>query len=98
MPRQEVASKSKPKMKSRVQGEGDYEAARRYRKRVKEYVENNDVEKAAVRAKPRSRAEAEQLAAAEAAGRKRAKGEDPALRRRTAPRVEPSTRGKGSRH
>ena len=91
MPRQEKASKSK------VQGEGDYEAARRYRKRTTEYLENNDVEKAAVRASPRSRAEAEELQAAEAAGRKRAKGEDPALRRRSAPRVGPSTRAKGSR-
>jgi len=92
MPRQEKASKSK------VQGEGDYQAARRYRKRTKGYLENNDVEKAAIRAAPRSRGEAEQLEAAEAAGRKRAKGEDPAIRRRSAPRVEPSTRGKGSRH
>jgi hypothetical protein len=85
---------SKPK----VQGEGDYEAARRYRKRTNEYLENNDVEKAAVRAAPESSAEAEDMSAAEAAGKKRAKGEDPALRRRSAPRVEPSTRGTTSRH
>jgi hypothetical protein len=38
------------------------------------------------------------MKAAEAAGKRRAKGEDPALRRRSAPAVEPSTRGKGSRH
>jgi hypothetical protein len=82
----------------KVQGEGDYEATRRYRKRTEEYLNNNDVKKAAVRAKPRSRQEAESMAAAEAAGKKRAKGEDPALRRRAAPRVEPSTRGRGSRH
>ena len=89
---------SKAKKRSKVQGEGDYEATRRYRKRTQQYLENNDVEKAAVRAAPRSRGEAEEMRAAEAAGRKRAKGEDPALRRRSAPRVEPSTRGKGSRH
>ena len=83
--------------KSRVQGEGDYEATRRYRKRTNEYLANNDVEKAAVRARPRSRAEAEEMEAAEAAGRKRAKGEDPAIRRRAAPRVEPSTRARNSR-
>lgn len=88
----------KAKQRSKVQGEGDYEATRRYRKRTQEYLENNDVEKAAVRAAPRSRAEAQELRAAEAAGRKRAKGEDPALRRRSAPRVDPGTRGKGSRH
>ena len=86
------------KKQSNVQGEGDYEAARRYRKRVKEYLENNDVAKAAVRAGPKSKREAESMAAAEAAGRRRAKGEDPAIRRRGSPRVEPSTRGKTSRH
>jgi len=82
----------------KVQGEGDYEATRRYRKRTEEFLNNNDVAKATVRAAPRSRKEAESMAAAEAAGKKRAKGEDPALRRRAAPRVEPSTRGRGSRH
>jgi len=89
---------SKTSKGSKVQGEGDYEASRRYRKRTQEYLENNDVEKAALRAKPTSRSEAEALAAAEAAGKKRAKGEDPALRRRSAPRVEPSTRAKTARH
>jgi hypothetical protein len=83
---------------SKVQGEGDYEAARRYRKRSENFLENNDVEKAALRAAPQSSGEAEDLKAAEAAGKKRAKGEDPAIRRRSAPRVEPSTRGKTSRH
>jgi hypothetical protein len=83
---------------SKVQGEGDREADRRYRKRTSEYLENNDVQKAADGAAPRSADEAESLKAAEAAGKRRAKGEDPALRRRSAPRVEPSTRGKSSRH
>ena len=79
---------------SKVQGEGDYEAARRFRKRSEEYVANNDVEKAAVRAAPQSDREAEDMKAAEAAGKKRAKGEDPALQRRAVPGVEPSRRGK----
>jgi hypothetical protein len=82
---------------SKVQGEGDYEATRRFRKRSENYIANNDVEKAALRAAPTSGAEAEDLKAAEAAGKKRAKGEDPAFQRRTAPRVEPSTLGKNSR-
>ena len=73
---------TKAKAKSKVQGEGDYEATRRYRKRTQEYLQNNDVEKAALRAAPRSRDEADSMQAAEAAGKKRAKGEDPALRRR----------------
>jgi hypothetical protein len=66
----------------KVQGEGDYEAARRYRKRQEEFQENNDVEKAAVRAAPESPAEAAELEAAEAEGKERAKAEDPALKRR----------------
>jgi hypothetical protein len=68
-----MAKETEPK----IQGEGDYEASRRYRKRVDEYVENNDVEKAAIRAAPESAAEAEELKAAEAEGKARAKGEDP---------------------
>jgi hypothetical protein len=84
--------------KQKVSGEGDYEATRRYRKRTNEYLENNDVDKAAARAAPTSKREAEDMAAAEAAGKRRAKGEDPALRRRGAPRVESSTRAKTSRH
>jgi hypothetical protein len=84
--------------KQKLQGEGDYEATRRFRKRTDEYLNNNDVEKAALRAAPTSAREAEDLKAAEAAGKRRAKGEDPALRRRAAPRVESSTRGKGSKH
>ena len=80
---------------SKVQGEGDYEANRRYRKRTEKYLEQNDVEKAALRASPDSRAEAEEMEAAEAAGKRRAKGEDPALRRRSAPRARPA---KGTRH
>lgn len=80
---------------SKVQGEGDYVATRRYRKRTEEYVKSHDVEKVAKRAAPRSRAEAEGMAAAEAAGKRRAKGEDPALRRRSAPRARPA---KSTRH
>jgi hypothetical protein len=62
--------------KDKVQGEGDYEATRRYRKRTEEFLENTDVEKAAVRAAPEGPAEAEEMEEAEAAGKRRAKGED----------------------
>jgi hypothetical protein len=84
--------------KQKVQGEGDYEATRRYRERTEQFLENNDVEAAAENAKPDDAAEAKDLEAAEAEGKARAKGEDPALRRRDAPNVEPSTRGKNSSH
>lgn len=62
--------------KDKIQGEGDYQASRRFRKRTEKFLDNNDVEKAALRAAPESAAEAEELAAAEAAGKRRAKGED----------------------
>ena len=65
-----------------IQGEGDYEATRRFRKRTEEYLENNDVEKAALRAAPEDAVEAEELKSAEEAGKSRAKGEDPALHER----------------
>ena len=57
----------------KVQGEGDYEAARRYRKRQKDFQENNDVEKAAVRAAPQSSEEAQSLEEAEDEGKSHAK-------------------------
>ena len=82
---------------SKVQGEGDYEAARRFRRRSEDFVASHDVEKVAHEAAPTSSREAQEPAAAEAVGKKRAKGEDPALRRRLAPDVE-ATRGKGSRN
>ena len=59
--------------RQKIQGEGDYEATRRYRKRTDEYLKNNDVEKAAIRAAPTSAKEAEEMKAAEAAGKRRAK-------------------------
>lgn len=65
----------------KVQGEGDYEATRRYRKRTEEFLENNDVEEVAQSAEPEDAEEAEELEAAEDAGKRRAKEEDPALRR-----------------
>jgi hypothetical protein len=73
---------------NKVQGEGDYEAARRYRERTDEFVENNDIEEAALKAAPRTPQEAADLQAAEAAGKKRAKGEDPALRRPNEPAAD----------
>lgn len=56
-----------------VQGEGNYEAARRYRAGVERYVHTEDVDRAARAAQPRSEAEAEELEAAEDEGRSRAK-------------------------
>jgi hypothetical protein len=84
--------------KEKIQGEGDYEATRRYRQRTEEFLENHDVEQVAEDAKPATGEEAKELEAAEAEAKRRAKGEDPALRRPDAPNAEPSTRGETSRH
>ncbi len=54
-------------------GEGDYEAARRYRAGAERYARTADVDQAARAAEPRSESEAEELEAAEHVGRSRAK-------------------------
>ena len=61
--------------KSKVQGEGDYEAARRHRQGAENYVEHADVDKAAHEAAPKSPEEQKQMDEAEQKGRERAKGQ-----------------------
>ena len=56
-----------------VQGEGDYEAARRYRKEVKDYVDSADIDKAAHDAAPKSPDEQREMDEAERAGRSHSK-------------------------
>jgi hypothetical protein len=56
-----------------VQGEGDYQAARRYRAEAERYVRSADIERAARAAEPRTEAEAQELKDAEAKGRARSK-------------------------
>jgi bacterioferritin len=74
--RSKKATKSKApsgrKPAARVQGEGDYDATRRYLKDVESFVHTADIERAARAAAPRNRREAAEMAAAEAAGRARA--------------------------
>jgi len=62
----------------KVQGEGDYDAARRYRKEVDDFIQHENVEEVARRAKPKSAAEERDLALAEDQGKARSKGDDPA--------------------
>jgi len=56
-----------------VQGEGDYEAARRYRQEVKEFVDKADIDKAAHEAAPKSLDEQREMSDAERAGKSRSK-------------------------
>ncbi len=76
MTRKQVARKTdsngsaKNRITARLQGEGDYEAARRYDSAVRRFVRHVDVDQAAQAAAPRSKHEAAELAEAEAVGRR----------------------------
>lgn len=69
---------------NKIQGEGDYEAARRYDKETQDFAQSGKVEQAAQAAKPRNTAEEKEMVKAEEQGRSRSKGEDPALSKGTA--------------
>jgi hypothetical protein len=64
-----------------IQGEGNYDATRRYDKAATDFVKSGKVEQAARDARPKDEAEAEALRKAEQEGKSHAKGEDPALRK-----------------
>ncbi|HJS04644.1 MAG TPA: hypothetical protein VJ832_14280 [Variovorax sp.] len=64
-----------------IQGEGNYEATRRYDKATTDFVQSGKVDQAARDARPKSEAEAEEMKKAEQEGKSHAKGEDPALRK-----------------
>lgn len=66
-----------------VHGEGNYQATRDYNERTKRFIDSGKVDEAARDAAPDSEAEALQMAAAEAEGKRHAKEEDPALARKS---------------
>ena len=59
--------------KPNVQGEGDYEAARRYREDAKEFLDKDEVDKAAHDAAPKSPDEQREMDEAERTGRSHSK-------------------------
>ena len=69
------------KKPNQVQGEGNYKAAKEYDEAQRKFVKSDKVEAAARDAKPKSKAEAEEMQRAEEAGRRHAKEEDPAVKR-----------------
>lgn len=69
------------KSKEQVEGEGSYKGTKDYNERTKKFVDSGKVEQAARDAEPRSTEEAHQMEKAERIGKKRAKGEDPALKK-----------------
>lgn len=66
--------------KNRVQGEGNYDAAREYNKRTRRFVKSGRVGEATQKAAPRTADEAAELKKAEEADKSRAKdgSQDPA--------------------
>jgi hypothetical protein len=68
---------SKQDTDSKLQGEGDYEASRRYRDSLSNFVKHTDVDALASKARPLSAKEARELALAEESARTRSKGDDP---------------------
>jgi len=59
-----------------IQGEGNYDATRRYDKDVSDFAKSGKVDEAARAAQPRGAKEAEELRRAEQVGRSHSKGED----------------------
>ena len=67
------------KPKDKVEGEGSYTGSKDYNERTKKFVDSGKVDEAANDAKPDSEQEAHEMQKAERLGKRRAKGEDPAL-------------------
>ncbi len=65
---------------SRVQGEGDYRAARRHRRKLRQFVATSDTQELAREAAPRSEAEQQDMLEAERQGRAKTKGRKPGYR------------------
>jgi hypothetical protein len=79
----------------KVQGEGDYASAKKFDDEEAAFAKSGRVDQAARDAEPKSRAEADEMAKAEAIGRSRSKGEDAsATTRSPKTRSRPRSRGK----
>ncbi|MBX3619981.1 MAG: hypothetical protein KF891_08355 [Rhizobacter sp.] len=74
-------AKSEAQDDRKVQGEGDYEAARRYDKSARDFAQSGRVGPAADKAAPEDAQEENELRRAEDIGRSRARGEDPGVSR-----------------
>ena len=72
---------NKPTPGKELQGEGNYDATRRYDKATREFVQSGKVDAAAHAAEPGSPEQAESLKRAEEIGKSHSKGEDPAVRK-----------------
>lgn len=82
-PPQNAAKGSGQQGQDNVHGEGNYAASKQYNDATRDFVKAGRVGKAAKDAAPTSDAEALQMQAAEAEGKRHSKGEDPALNRKS---------------
>jgi hypothetical protein len=73
-----MSEERKPNANSKIQGEGDYDAAKRYRDKVTDFVIRSDIDQLARDASPLSAREARDNAMADERARARSKGDDPA--------------------
>ena len=67
---------------SQVEGEGSYSGTKDYNQRTKKFIDSGKVDEAAHDAQPKSEEEKNAMQKAERIGKQRAKGEDPALRKK----------------
>jgi hypothetical protein len=65
----------------KVQGEGDYESAKKFDDDETAFVKSGGVDRAARDAEPKSQAEADEMKKAEETGKSRSEGEDTSLRK-----------------
>jgi hypothetical protein len=65
----------------KVQGEGDYESARKFDDDEAAFVKSGRVDRAARDAEPKSQAEADEMNKAEEVGKSRSRGEDASSRK-----------------
>jgi len=80
---QQSAAPASSSGRQNVHGEGNYAASKQYNDATRDFVKSGRVDKAAQDAAPKSDADALQMQAAEAEGKRHAKGEDPALNRKS---------------
>ena len=74
--------KDKADKTDKVEGEGSYSGTKDYNQRTKKFIDSGKVDEAAREAEPRSEEEKHAMQKAERIGKQRAKGEDPALRKK----------------
>ena len=82
-PSQEAPKDAGQQAQKNVHGEGNYAASKQYNDAARDFAKSGRVDKAAKDAAPTSDADALQMQAAEDEGKRHAKGEDPALNRKS---------------